>query len=279
MPPRTKLIVADVDGTIVGSDGVHASTWDAMDDARRVGVSIALCTGRIPAGEAVELATRTDADQLHIFCSGAVITAPNQPSVYTSELPEAAATALTDLSRKVGLPIELCTQRGFSVEWHSRLTELHADRLGIAALVTDADRVVQPMIGAVWALHDHEWPLVREATERLHGTTTTVARVPWAPEAVFANITRSGTSKGAALRWLRRHRRLRRVEVVMVGDGDNDVDAFAEAGTAIAMADGSTAAVRAAHHIVAPSSKGGFADAVHLALELGGDHDPTPRPR
>ena len=81
-----RLVLMDVDGTLVGASGPHATTWPALDEARARGVRLGLCTGRFGRGLAEEYAARVDADGLHVFQNGAVISRPGEPATHKTPL-------------------------------------------------------------------------------------------------------------------------------------------------------------------------------------------------
>lgn len=75
------LVLIDVDGTLIGKQGIHPTTWRAIGETRRAGIRVGLCTGRIGAGDVQQHARHVAADGLHIFQSGAVISGPGEPAV------------------------------------------------------------------------------------------------------------------------------------------------------------------------------------------------------
>jgi len=100
-----KLILMDVDGTLVGKHGVHPSTWAALERARERGVHLGLCTGRIGCGQALEYARAVAPGGLHIFQSGAVASQASE-----------ALCQLVEISHREGQPLEAYTERGFFLE-------------------------------------------------------------------------------------------------------------------------------------------------------------------
>ena len=82
---KYKLLVVDIDGTLVGSEReISAQNRKALDEARRLGVGVTLSTGR------AVLACRAILDQLaldghHIFFDGALISGRGE-EVYAEPL-------------------------------------------------------------------------------------------------------------------------------------------------------------------------------------------------
>ncbi len=133
----TRLVFVDVDGTLVGRDGVPPCVWPKAEALRGKGVRFALVTGRPGRGETLGYAQRLDPQGLHIFESGAVVLALSQDAhtpLKVEALPEEAAREAVRLARRLGLPLEGYTaEGGFYVEGESPLLQDHQRLLGLQA--------------------------------------------------------------------------------------------------------------------------------------------------
>jgi Cof subfamily protein (haloacid dehalogenase superfamily) len=261
-----RLVLLDVDGTLVGARGVHESTWPAIGEAHAAGVRVALCTGRIGQGFARDLARRVGPDDLHVFQGGAVVSRPDGDAEYTRPIPPRAVAALVAHSRNVRVPLELYGERRFLVEFHDELTRVHERHLGVPAETADFDQLDLPVVRAQWVVPDRDWPRFRDVTLAVGGLEVNPATAPWSPGTVFSNVTREGTSKGSALRWLAARLGLGTNEVAMVGDGENDLEAMEAAGLAIAVGGAPERVKARAARVVAPPDGGGVAEALRAVI-------------
>jgi Cof subfamily protein (haloacid dehalogenase superfamily) len=269
-----RLVLVDVDGTLVGANGVHASVWPAIERAHAREVHVALCTGRIGRGDALEYARRVEPDGLHVFQNGAVVSRPGEPAEYASRLPEAPLRALVAISRRERVPLEAYSETRFFIEFHDALTRVHERHLGMPAEVVSFDQLPERIVRAQWVISERDWPRYRDWTLALGDVEPNPATAPWSPGTVFSNLTAKGTSKVSAMRWLAERLGIAPESVAMVGDAVNDLEVMRGAGLAIAMGNAEEPVKREADLVVAASDAGGLAEAIDAALAWGGESAP-----
>ncbi|MFZ8812636.1 MAG: HAD family hydrolase [Thermus aquaticus] len=266
-----KLVLVDVDGTLVGKDGVPPCVWPRVEALRAKGVRLSLITGRPGRGETLGYARRLDPTGLHVFESGAVVLAlsqaphgPPATPVHVAALPEEAAQEAIRLARRLGLPLEGYTaQGGFYVEGDSPLLQAHQDLLGLKAEGADLLRLEEPLV-RLQVLAGPEAPLGALLDALPPGLTYHVAESPKMPGVRFVSLTKKGVSKLSAARLVAEAYGLSLAECAMVGDGENDLELIRAVGLGVAMGNAPESVKRAAKRVVAPVEACGLGEALDL---------------
>jgi Cof subfamily protein (haloacid dehalogenase superfamily) len=267
-PGDIGLILIDIDGTLVGTGSVIAdNTWSALNDARRRGIHLALCTGRPCSGTAVIYAHEVSPLEPHIFQSGAVVAYPNGRVVQVTEFPRESYGAQVVMARSSGLAFEVYTATKCFVERHTELTLGHADAIGLSTLVTtDLLSIEDPVVRVQWIVPWEAWPPYEAAITADPLLEISVASHPDLPQACFTSVTARGISKASAATVLAQHHGLHLNQIAMIGDGDNDLGVLSVVGLPIAMGNATHNVKAAAAQIVGHVDEDGFAEAVAYAL-------------
>jgi release factor glutamine methyltransferase len=257
-----RLVVLDMDGTLIGSDLVVSSrARRAIATAQERGVAVTLATGRMfdfvqPFARDLGITTP------FISYQGGLIKAADAAApIYRATMEQALVQEV----------LELCDQRGW------RLV-LYADE---EVYLTERDRpesFYRYMLGErlVWVdnlaavIEQHE-PLKfiifveprqaagveAELRQRFDGRMSVVRS-----HEVIIEGNPLGATKVDALRRLAAHLGIPQAEVMAVGDQDNDAAMIAWAGVGVAMGNGSPAAKAAADWIAPPFEEDGAAVAI-----------------
>lgn len=265
-----RLVLIDVDGTLVGPDGVPECAWEAARAARKAGLRLSICTGRPGRGHAIEYARRLDEDNLHVFESGAAVLHASGHPAHSWPLPDRVLQEVVLAARAQGIPLEGYTVEGaYLVEEATPDLEQHQALMGISFEVGDLLQAAHPLIrlqfvarlGERWS-QLRRW-VMQQAPLELHEATS-----PGMPGVVFASVTSRGVSKLAAARWLADRLGITLAQVAMIGDGDNDLDTIRGVGLGIAMGNAPQQVQQAAAHTVERVENCGLAQ----ALEFIGIH-------
>jgi Cof subfamily protein (haloacid dehalogenase superfamily) len=271
-----RLVFVDVDGTLVGKDGVPGCVWPRVEALREKGVRFSLITGRPGRGETLGYARRLDPWGLHVFESGAVVLSlsqdphgPPATPLKVEVLPEEAAKEAIRLARRLGLPLEGYTaEGGFYVEGNTPLLRAHQDLLGLKAEETDLLKLEEPLV-RLQVLADQEAPLGAFLDRLSPELSAHTAESPKMPGVRFVSLTKRGVSKLSAARFVAEAHGLSLEEAAMVGDGENDLELLQAVGLGIAMGNAPESVKRAAKRVVAPVEACGLAEALAKLGEPG----------
>ncbi len=261
-----RLVLIDLDGTLVGPEGVPPCAWEALAEAQRQGLKLALCTGRPGRGLALEYARKLDPSGPHIFESGAVLADGKGQPLLAFPLEEGLHRAMVQKARTLGLDLEVYTQEGgYYVDRPSPLVLAHARMLGLEPEEGDLlglKGVVRLQVLA----EEGTWRWARRGF-LLPGLALHEATSPLLPGVVFASLTEEGVSKRRGAEALAQALGMGLEEVAMVGDGPNDLEVLSAVGLGIAMGQAPEEVRRAARYTVPPPEACGLVQALGIVLE------------
>ncbi len=234
-----KLLVLDVDGTLVGH-GPYPSprVAEAVMAAQALGVQVALGTGR--ATEACyHLLHQFDLQGLHIFFDGAaVVDWPSKDIIFLQALPPRAAQHLIELSREYDLFLEIYAHDFYFIEKEGPLAQHQRRKLQLEPLVTDLMSLVNRIKivkGQLLASNPDERRRADRVTEQMEN----LCRMSWSLDPsnniFFGNAISRYVSKASALREMADYLGIETGEILAIGDSFNDLPIFEVAGTAVAM--------------------------------------------
>jgi hydroxymethylpyrimidine pyrophosphatase-like HAD family hydrolase len=267
---RPRLIVADIDGTILGRDHREVSprVRAAIGAAVAAGVPVALSTGR-PMTSLTLIAEPLGLAGPHVAFDGALVSALGGPPSFRVPLALAAARALVEAARAVELCVELYTADAHFIDRAREESFVHARLIGVWPTIRSLDDLLDSAAegdvikGQVLG----EGEPGREKIRAIESMNLPL-RFGWAKpppgmgDLDYVNVTDLSVSKGAALVELARAYGLGPADVMAIGDGPNDAPLLREAGVAIAMGNANAALKELADAVVASVDEDGFAEAV-----------------
>jgi Cof subfamily protein (haloacid dehalogenase superfamily) len=268
------LTCIDVDGTLVGSSNdVLPQVWAAAERVVNAGMHLCLSTGRPAFGKALGYARRLDPQGWHIFQNGASIVQVGSGESLSEGLPHELLLGLVTIARQKNRILEVYTDTEYAVESHDRRAVEHASLLGVPYEYRDLLGLKGQVVRAQWVI-----PLQDQAAlmaEPHPGLSLHPAGSPAMPDTMFVSVTREGVSKGSAIATVAHRYGLKTSEVMMVGDGENDVSAMNAVGYPVAMGNAEPAAVAASRYRVGHVNDAGLVEALDLAMTLGVDRVPV----
>lgn len=261
------LICLDVDGTLVGSAGEPtAALWASAERARRRGQHLTLCTARLAAGPTRTWAERLDANGWHIFHTGAALWHPRTGEVDTTPLPAEALEACATVASDRGWVLEAYTWDDYAVDVEDPLAVGHARLLDLPFRRRPLDSLDGEVVRVQYVV---DLALVDEAVaEAPEGTVASAATSPAMPGAAFVSITAAEVSKATGVAKVAAHVGVGLPDVMMVGDGHNDIPAIEVVGWGVAMGNAEPEVIAAARIVAGHVDADGAADIIDRSIDL-----------
>ena len=258
----------DVDGTLVGSSHVPTEgVWKAAREATARGQHLALSTARGAFGQAIEYARRLDPDGWHIFHNGGALVHTSSGEIRPSSVADSVIEEADSIAERNGWVIEFYSADDYTVDSATDLAVDHAALVGVPHAVRTRDTLVGEIVRVQFVVPLEVVPWVHAEMRGLPAAVV-AATSPVMPGVAFVSCTKPGVSKGAAIARIAGEMAISIDDVMMVGDGDNDVEALQAVGHGVAMGNAVPAAKAAATHHVAHVDADGLVEALELSTRL-----------
>lgn len=268
------LVCIDVDGTLVGSSGIVTdAVWGAVDAALDRGQHLALSTARGAFANSWDMAQRLDPSGWHVFHAGGATvhtgTGEAQGRFFNADQVE----QIVALSKEHDWILELYSATDYAVDSEEPAAVDHAALIGVPFVRRDLRNFIEDVDGIVRAQLVVPESLVEAITPILAptGLTVTSATSPIMPQVAFVSLTLPGVTKATGIAVICEVLGLQMSDVMMIGDGLNDLPAIEAVGHPVAMGNAAPAVKSAARYQVADVAADGVVEALQLSAKL----DPT----
>jgi hypothetical protein len=265
---KYKLVVIDLDGTLVDRDGkIAEEDRDSVERLTRNFVTVSVCTGRIlktaaPFVESLKLRSP------QILFDGALIYSfADQGTLYSVPLkPDVVQEAIT-YCRAHNAYLELYSRDVFFAERENWSDEIHRNFFRVEPTFVNFDGIWEreKLLKAELVVHsDEDARKAKLFSDHFQGRFNfSIARTPAYPDVEFLNIVDPGVSKGNALRFLASEMGVYPTEIIAIGDGTNDIPLLKEAGNAVAMGDAPDEVKQVCHYTTLDVEHHGVAAAIN----------------
>ena len=238
-----KLLVVDIDGTLLGKNGiVSADDRKALARAGDSGIYVSLSTGRVVQAS-LEVINQLVLDGYHIFADGALVSnLAKDKDVLVSPISKESVKQMVEFAQRNDIYIELFSKTHYFVERETRVSDMRRKVYGLQPTTADFTKIWQneEILKGTLVVSSAEESEERAKADnfRLHFKNSLNFR--WtktmvSPEVDFMNAVAPGVSKGKAVEVLALFLGIPLAEVMAIGDQDNDMSLLSTAGLAIAM--------------------------------------------
>ncbi|MFE3774292.1 Cof-type HAD-IIB family hydrolase [Streptomyces sp. NPDC057579] len=262
MPTRPiRLLLADVDGTLVTSDKVLTDrAIRAVHKLYDAGALFAVTSGRPPRGMSMIIEPLALTTELAAF-NGGLIVNPDMTVVEQQVIPTEVVAPVVALMESFGLSVWI--YRG--ADWYVRdVKGPHVDRESWTVQfaptpVLGFDGLEQGTAKVVGVSDDHQVVEAAAAAARAQfGDHVSAAR----SQPYYLDVTHPQANKGGVVKYWSAKLRIPPEQIATIGDMPNDVLMFAHSGLSIAMGNASHEVQRAARRVTTSNEEEGFAKAV-----------------
>ncbi len=261
------LICIDVDGTLIGSSGEPTkAVWAAAKAAVGRGQNLALCTARGAFGPTFGYAQRLDPNGWHVFHAGAAIVHTGTEEVRERPLRPEAVQEAVQYAQDQGLALEHYTARQYAVANSHPMAIRHAELLGVPFEPRDPADLTGDIVRVQFIVSTGQAQAVVQAAPS--GVEATPATSPSMPGASFVTYVTAPTTKATAIADIATELGVDLANVMMVGDGPNDLAALGAVGHGVAMGNAEAQVKMAARHRVAHVDDDGLVEALNLSADL-----------
>jgi len=266
-----KLLVVDIDGTLVGKGGaISAEDRDALAKAYCSGIQVSLSTGRV-AQACVGIISHLSLDGYHIFSDGALVSnTETDEEIYVQPLSQTVVREAIEFAHLNDMELDLYSTTHYFAERETWSAIAHREFFGIEPVIVDFSklwgrkRIIK--IGLV-AVSAEEKDKARNFYLHFNSSCHfSWARTPAYSGVDFINIVASGVSKGKAVEVLASHLGISISEVIAIGDGINDIPLLSTAGLAVAMGNAPDEVKAVADHVTLDITQSGLAVAINKFL-------------
>jgi Cof subfamily protein (haloacid dehalogenase superfamily) len=260
--PTVRLMLADVDGTLVTQDKTLTDkAIAAVRDLGAAGVLFAITSGRPPRGMAM-LIDPLDLQTPIAAFNGGLLVNRDMSVIEQRVLPEDLVVPVTDMMGSFGLDVWLYS----GADWYvPKADGPHVAREAWTVkfepkVMSDGVKGLTGSVAKLVGVSD-DTDAVSRATVAVHdafGDHVAAA----ASQPYYLDVTHPQANKGAVAQYLAARYDLKPDDIATIGDMPNDVLMFAHSGLSIAMGNASSEVKRAARRVTTSNEDEGFANAV-----------------
>ncbi len=257
---RPRLVALDVDGTLVnGRNEMTPAVRETVRALRESDIEVVISTGRSVPG-VMDTADKLGFDRGYAIGSNGSIVFSYRPTEILRAVTFDASEAVRSILDR--MPDVLVAVEEIGVGYRVNQA-FPADELGGTITVQSIDELIgDPVTRVIIRSPEHSREEFREVVAEL-GLTDTNYYIGYT---AWLDIAPMGTSKASGLDFLTQHLGIDQVDVLAVGDGNNDVEMLAWAGLGVAMGQAQPEVISSADEVTGTIDDDGVVDVLRRYL-------------
>lgn len=254
-----KLVVTDIDGTILGSNNVfRPKVIETIKKLESAKIPVVLATGRVFAG--VYPAAKQLGIETPIICSQGSVLRHHDDVLWQRPVGHGISREIIELLRKKNVHTNVYNDDEIFVEDEQYMDEYSNGRFVTYKVIKSFDSLELGVVSKLLAIIYDEDEMVNlccELKEKYKGVLNIVRSHKY-----YLEITDIEATKGTAMKHLAGLWNISQNEIFASGDQDNDIDLLLNAGIKVATQDASEALKKVADYICPSPECDGWAQAI-----------------
>ncbi len=236
---QIRLVASDLDGTLLNNEGkISEVTRDSVWKLKGLGIRFAIMTARAHSS-AERIADELDVTMPIISLDGGLIRLPHSnDNIFASYIkPAVVRKIIAEAEARFASVVLFADDKMVSHETEtlvpSYIDSFELDRIELDDLSSAADRTIQIIVGA-----DSKYivsSIARRSLGFFSGADVKIYRSSHFDDRWYLEVKNKNHSKGTGLAHLEKYLHIKKSEVAVLGDFQNDIEAFARAGIGVAM--------------------------------------------
>jgi Cof subfamily protein (haloacid dehalogenase superfamily) len=266
MPKKIRLVISDIDGTLITSNHeVTEATKQTAAALQQAGLALTLSSSRPPRS------IRPLAQQLQLTSpfaafNGALITTLEGDTRLRSSLGPEVIAHIKAVTESFGIGLWLYDEQGWWAESRDAFVEREAHTSGFEPELQGygerlrASVVKLTVVGKPERVAEAEKQILKELGDEVSASRS---------KPRFLDVTAHGYHKGSVVEHLAEVFEVAREEIAVIGDGPNDIEMFKQAGTSIAMGQGVDEVINHATFITSSNDDEGWSRGIEKYVLQG----------
>ncbi len=259
--PKIRMLIADVDGTLVTQDKVLTPrAVRAVQDLRDAGIAFAVTSGRPPRGMTMLIEPLALTTPIPGF-NGGMFVAPDMTIIEQHVLPASVAARVVATIEAHALTVWVYRGNDWFVQ-QAESPHVAREQWTVEfppRVVPGFERLLDNVVKIVGVSDDLDAVARCESdTQRAFGQQVSAAR----SQPYYLDVTHPSANKGAVVTWMSNYLHIPAGQIATIGDQPNDVLMFAKSGLSVAVANAGDEVQRDATHVTTSNEEEGFANAV-----------------